>query len=134
MNSENERKFVESFVRREKKDRLLGFFASKSKRFKGLLHLQHFDPEIFDSRFAEKVAADISSPDDLYNLLKSRGASDDCYVFSNCETIDQCSMSLHEAVAAVYGIGIGTLISCIPGQLLYFEGELFPDQYILQRK
>jgi hypothetical protein len=41
-------------------------------------------------------------------------------------------MALAEALEAVVGGGFGTLISCIPGRLGYFEGELPRDRKLLE--
>ena len=85
-------------------------------------------------RYAVKVTRHDAAPWTLFNLLKSKGAPDECYIFSNCESIDQRWMPLDLALQTVCGIGLGTVISCIPGRLALFEGELFPDEYILEMK
>jgi len=41
-------------------------------------------------------------------------------------------MGLLDALKSVVGYGMGTVISCIPGRLGYFEGE-FRERYILQK-
>jgi len=42
-------------------------------------------------------------------------------------------MSLSEALAKTIGLGSGTLISCSPGKLGYFELEDLGERYILER-
>jgi hypothetical protein len=41
-------------------------------------------------------------------------------------------MELLAALKQIVGYGMGTVISCLPGRLGYFEGEL-KERYILQR-
>jgi len=41
-------------------------------------------------------------------------------------------MDLLAALKEIVGRGWGTVISCLPGQLGYFEGEL-KERYILQK-
>jgi hypothetical protein len=42
-------------------------------------------------------------------------------------------MFLHQALQETIGQGYGTLISCIPGKLAYFEGEEVNHRFILKR-
>ena len=133
VSAEIERKFIEAFITSAKRDRLLGFFASEKNRWKGLLELEHFHPDIIDARWAESIARTESKPAVISRLLRQKGAPDDCYVFSNCKELDKRFMSLDEAIREVHGVGIGTVVSCIPGELAFFEGELFPDEHILER-
>jgi hypothetical protein len=133
MSAEIERKFIEAFATKDKRQRLLDFFASDKNRWKGLLELQHFHPDIIDSRRAERIPRSESSPDNISRRLKQKGAPAECYVFSNCKELDRRFMPLDDAIRETHGLGIGTVISCIPGELAFFEGELFPDEHILQR-
>jgi hypothetical protein len=43
-------------------------------------------------------------------------------------------MDLLAALELVIGSGLGTVISCIPGKLAYYEGELPGDRYVLHCK
>jgi hypothetical protein len=49
------------------------------------------------------------------------GAPDDCWVFGN--HIDGRQMKLEEALDEVIGLGTGTIVSCLPGKLAFFESE-----------
>jgi hypothetical protein len=124
--------FVENFVVPEKKERLSGFFKKDKNRWKALLEIEHFSDLIFDVRFAEQCLSGEWSPEEVIRKLKSAGAPSNCYIISNSD-MDQMEMTLDTAIQEVVGIGLGTLVSCIPGQLAYFEGEL-GDQVILKRK
>jgi len=47
--------------------------------------------------------------------------------------IDEKEMPLREALMETIGMGMGTLISCIPGRLAYLENEDAGERYILER-
>ena len=133
MSSDIERQFVEAFVTMEKRQRLFDFFASKKARWKALLELAHFHPDIIDARWAEPVRRAESTPVSIARRLREKGASGDCYVFSNASSLDQRVIPLDDAIRTVHGVGCGTVVSGIPGELAFFEGELFPDEHILHR-
>ena len=133
MSAEIEREFVEAFIAKDKKQRLLDFFVSSKNRWKGLLEIEHFHADIIDARYAQRIPRVDSTPEKIVRLLRQRGAASDCYVFSNCKDLDQRFMSLEQAIREVHGVGIGTVVSCIHGQLAFYEGELYPDEFILQR-
>jgi hypothetical protein len=42
-------------------------------------------------------------------------------------------MALKDALIAVVGQGLGTLLSCVPGKLGYFEGEEKDARFILEK-
>jgi hypothetical protein len=133
MSTTTEQQFVEAFVTADKKQRLMGFFRSNKARWKGLLELEHFHPGIIDARYAHPVSRKDSTPERIIQLLRQRGAPSDCYVFSNCKEVDQKLMPLELAIHEIHGIGIGTVVSLIPGRLAFYEGELYPGQFILER-
>lgn len=67
----------------------------------------------------------------IEDLLRNNGAPMECYVISELEGIGGRFMPLTEALAAVVGMGMGSIVSCIPGQLAFYEGEMPKDRYIL---
>lgn len=52
---------------------------------------------------------------------------------SDNRDIDRREMSLSDALTETVGMDAGTLISCVPGKLGYFELEGFDGRYILER-
>jgi len=129
-----ELQFIEAFVVPEKRQRLAGFFRSSKNRWKGLLELQHLNSGILDVRCSSPITPPRATAEQVARLLMQHGAPEECYVFSNSKTIDRQFMRLDDALQRVWGIGLGTVISLIPGRLAYFEGELYPDQHVLVRK
>ena len=63
------------------------------------------------------------NPQAVAKLLRQKGAPDSCFVVSEDSRIDSKQMPLLAALEQVIGYGMGTLISCIPGKLAYFEDE-----------
>ncbi len=59
----------------------------------------------------------------ILEYLKKKGASDDCYILSSMSSLDKRNLLLRDALDSVYGRGFGCIISCVPGVLLYYEGE-----------
>jgi len=47
--------------------------------------------------------------------------------------IDGRDLPLRDALSKTVAMDAGTLISCIPGKLAYFEMEGFDGRYILER-
>jgi hypothetical protein len=67
-------------------------------------------------------------------LLRAHGAPADCYVLSEKKDLDGHTVPLEAALDAVVGRGMGALLSCIPGRLGYFEGEVSGERYVLERR
>jgi hypothetical protein len=57
------------------------------------------------------------------------GGTDNCWVFGNY--IDGRQMQLEEALDALIGTRAGTIISCVPGRLAFFEND--DERVILHR-
>ena len=74
-----------------------------------------------------------SSAESIEDILRHKGAPDICYVMSGNPDIDAREMPLTEALPKTIGMDTGTLVSCIPGKLAYFEMEAFDGRYILER-
>jgi hypothetical protein len=66
-------------------------------------------------------------------MLRERGAQEMCHVLSENSALDARVLPLREALHTVVGRGMGTFLSCIPGQLGYFESEEPGERYVLER-
>lgn len=130
--SEHEQQAIKAFVQRDKRERFLGFLANSRNRRKFTESLTHF--RWFDQRFASPVQwkVDPKLPleegyaqgiENIMRLLQSRGAGSTCWVISEDSSIDSQELDLRAALEHVSGREIGTILSCIPGKLAYFEGE-----------
>jgi hypothetical protein len=127
----HETEFARNFVVPEKRARYLSLLESKRGRKKllnGLNHCHDLDP-----RFARLIRSNEDSDQSIENLLKRKGAPDNCHVMSDNPDIDNREMSLTDALSKTVAMDAGTLISCIPGKLAYIEMEGFDGRYILER-
>jgi hypothetical protein len=70
----------------------------------------------------------------ILEMLQQRGAPEHCYVVSESDGLDARTLPLKEALGLIIGISTGTLVSCIPGRLGYFEGEDRGERFILERE
>ena len=127
----HEEQFARAFVVPEKRARylsLLGTQRGRKKLLNGLNHCHDLDP-----RFSKLIPSNEQSEESIESLLRQKGAPDKCHVMSDNPDIDNQEMSLKDALSKTVGMDAGTLISCIPGKLAYFEMEGFDGRYILER-
>lgn len=127
----HEYEFARNFVIPEKRERYLSLLESKSGRKKILNGFNHCGD--LDPRFAWCVPGNQSSAESIEVILRRKGAPDTCYVMSDNPHIDRQEMPLKDALSKTVGMDAGTLVSCIPGKLAYFEMEGFDGRYILER-
>ena len=66
-----------------------------------------------------------------YNYLVSLGSPEKCYAISEMDNIDGGIVNLLDALILIIGSDFGTVISCIPGKLAFYEGE--NERYILNK-
>ena len=127
----HEVEFARNFIVPEKRARYLTLLESKEGRKKllnGFNHCRDLDP-----RFARRVPDNQSSVGSIEVILRQKGAPDMCYVMSDNADIDGRELPLAEALSTTVGMDAGTLVSCIAGELAYFEMEGFHGRYILKR-
>ncbi len=127
----HEQEFARNFIVPEKRARYLSLLESKSGRKKilnGFNHCCDLDP-----RFAHRIPSNQSSAASIEHILRQKGAPDTCYVMSDNPNIDGREMPLTEALSKIVGMDAGTLVSCVPGKLAYFEMEGFDGRFVLER-
>jgi hypothetical protein len=127
-----EEQLVRTFIAKAKQARMLELLSNPRRRSKATNSLHHFRD--LDSRWVVAVEPAEHCPARLRELLVSRGAIDECYLVSANRDLDQRRMPLALALERVVGRGMGTLISCVPGKLGYFEGEGPSYRCILERR
>ncbi len=129
--SAEEEALVRSFVVAAKQARWIDFLAHPKRRGKATATLAHCRD--LDRRWVVGLPRDRQDVDAIERTLRSRGAGDTCHVISESPAIDGSRLPLPEALGVVVGFGLGTLLSCVPGKLAYFEGEGPSDRCILAR-
>jgi hypothetical protein len=128
----HEEQFAANFIMPVKQERYLSLLKSAKGRSKLRFGLNYCSD--LDMRYAKLVSADQQCADALFKILKQKGAPDLCYVMSSNSNLDEEELSLYRALERTIGFGMGTLISCIPGKLAYFEFEEPGERYILEHK
>lgn len=122
--------FVRAFIVADKQARYLEKLSSPKKRGPFLDRLNHqldYQPER-----ATLVPRGQQSDTNIEALLKSRGAPPKCWVISSWHEWDARETLLREALSAVVGSGMGTVLSCVAGRLAYYEAEDAAHRYILE--
>jgi hypothetical protein len=120
-----------AFVLPQRQERYVRLLESRKGRAKlraSLAHLKDLDP-----RHARRIAANEHDPAAIARQLKARGAPTDCYLLSESTELDDKVLPLENALTMIVGRGLGTLLSCVPGRLAYYEGEEAGERYILER-
>jgi hypothetical protein len=122
--------FVRSFVIASKRERVAMLLANPKHRKEYLKTLAHYVD--LDVQHAKTVPSKVAhSAEDWLKLLRSKGASETCWVISEDASRDGTEVGLAEGLRATIGMGMGTILSCIAGKLAYFEDE---DQQVLVEK
>lgn len=122
---------IRAFVAPERQERLLGLLGSVRGRAKLRARLAHF--AALDARHVVQIPAGEQSPDGIARLLRRRGAPATCVLLAEDAALDGQELALEEALRHVVGRGMGAFVSCVPGQLAYFEGEGPRERCLLSR-
>src|SRR5262245_2947433 len=132
MSIELEVQIINAFITPTKRERYIGFLTSRKGRIKFLDKLYHFDD--FDPTCIVELSAACNSATVLIAELRRRGATDECYVMSVAEELDGVSRPIEDVIQEVFESVEGTIVSCLPGTLAYYEGEAPNNRFILHRQ
>jgi hypothetical protein len=119
------------FIVSPKRNRYQQLLSSEHGRQKLIKYLDHFKD--LDERFIEPVPASLHHPKLLLDVLKGKRAPLQSHVTSSNPRIDGQDLPLIVALERTIGNGYGTFLSCIPGELAYYESEEPNFRYILER-
>ena len=136
MDKEQERVLVQSFFVKRVQERVLHELFTPKKRDMALQRLDHRYLSMLKNDYLIEIKPPNSWPDDTDDLLKQYGAPDTCYCLSENELISGKTLPLREALEHAIGFGFASIISCIPGELAYFEAEQSfgpPPRYLLKK-
>jgi hypothetical protein len=117
----HEEELIHAFIPRHRQERFLEIIAKLHKRADLLTQLSHF--KALDPRFVVAIPPNQQNPSSLAKILKAKGAQAKCYVMSENSRLDGKEVELETALEETVGCQMGTLISCVPGKLGYFEDE-----------
>jgi len=122
---------VRAFIQKPLQERALFLLSHKARRRDYTHELAHF--KWLDERFAHKIPPTVAHTfKEKIALLHSKGAGLTVWSISEDPEIDGKELDLKVAMEHIYGREIGTLLSCIPGKLGYFEDE--EESFLLERK
>jgi hypothetical protein len=129
---DEEEALVRSFIVRPKRDRWVALLANPRRRRAitvTLAHLRDLDP-----RWRVRLPSDRDGVASVEHELLARGAGPTCHLVSESRALDGRRLPLPEALGAVIGSSVGTLISCVPGTLAFYEGEDPEERVLLHRR
>ena len=128
---EHETGLVRAFIRREKHDRMLGFLAHPKKRSQATNTLYHL-PDL-NEKYIIPIESKDQNAGQIARLLREKGAPETCWVVSTDSDIDAKELELDFILSEIVGLSSGSLLSCIPGELAYYEGEMMKNRFILHK-
>lgn len=126
-----EKSIINAFIIKGKRQRTLELLTNPKRRDKILDLLNHFDD--FDPRVTKKIPANQQNIEDILKTLKDKGAPLHCYIISSNRDLDQKRLKLQDALKLIFASFQGSVLSCIPGKLGYYEGEMSGDRCILEK-
>jgi hypothetical protein len=137
LDKEIEKIIVKAFFTKRLQDRVMFEMSSAKKRKDALSRLCHSYRITLREEYMFDIPKPNSDPEAIAKLLKQNGAGDSCYVISWDEEIDGKVQPLLTALEHAVGMGMPSIISCIPDKLAYFEAEqevLPSPRFLLKRK
>ena len=117
----DEEQLVLAFVLPERRSRYLEFLRTAKGREKFRKTLTNF--RAWDKRFTRIIAPGSQNPKNIEQILLSLGAHHTCYVISDVTDLDGHRIPLASALCSIVGYSYGSVLSCVPGILAYYEGE-----------
>ena len=127
----HEEQFINSFIVAKKRERYLELLSKDKTRGKITRHFDHCAD--LDDQFVTQIPVNQQNPDEIYKILKKKGAGDTCYIIADNWDLDRKEMNLRTAIDEYY-ICDGAFFSCIPGKLVFYSGEEENGRYILEKR
>jgi hypothetical protein len=127
----HESAFVESFIVKPRRERAMELLASSKHRHKFTSKFDHHGRDYFMPECILPIEPRHQHPPDISHMLRAMGAPQMCHVIGGEH--DGEDVELLAALKQIVGYGTGTVLSCVPGKLAYFEGEV-RERFLLVRK
>jgi hypothetical protein len=127
----HESAFVDAFIVKPRRQRALELLASSKNRHKFTSKFDHHGRDYFAPECIRSIEPRHQHPPVIADILRAMGAPEICHVIGSEH--DGKDVELLTALKQIVGYGTGTVLSCIPGKLAYFEGEI-RERYLLVRK
>src|ERR1041385_4702812 len=128
----HERLFIQEFVIPERRGRWLEALGSTKRRRSFLTRLA--DSRDFVFEYMHPISPNRHQVGSIVAILQNLGAPNDCHAISQIAEVDGLDLALNECLEIVIGAGLGSVLSCLPGQLAYYEEETPGKRFILSSK
>jgi hypothetical protein len=125
----NEHALIAAFVKRSKRDRYREILSKPRLRHKFTDQLAHSTD--FDPKYRLSIPSNKLFVANIVIELQKRHSPNLVFAISEDPALEQRELPLVEAPNQIVGRGIGTVLSCIPGQLAFVETE--DERFILER-
>jgi hypothetical protein len=116
------------FFRRSKRERYFEMLSNPRRRKKFVDQLGHFGD--FDPAYRLPIPSKKLHAWNIRAELEFRRSPDSVYAISEDPALDQKELPHMEALEQIVGLGMGTILSCLAGQLAFVETE--DERYILE--
>lgn len=127
--NDHERGFL-TFLAEPTKRRMETLLELGEKRRPDVRALLHHSVHL-DRRCSRHLTGSQAFAGPIEAILRKRGAPAICYVLSANSDLDGREMPLGDALSAIIGMGDGSFVSCIPGQLGFYEYADMKSSYLL---
>ena len=128
--TEFELEFINRFVVKNKRERLIGF-ASKPKSRNKMFN-EFRSPEIFDPRYVTEILGSDRNTDILANIYKKHGMSGRVYVMSENEEWDAQRFQMSYIVDECMAMCIDTIGYCWKSKTAFYEWHHSGASYFLK--
>lgn len=125
----SEHLLITNFLKRNKRDRYREILSNPRIRHKFVKQLAHFAD--FDPKYRLPFPSNKLFVGNISIELQRRHCPSIVYAISENPLLDQQEHLLMEALEETVGRGMGTVLSCIPGRLIFVETE--DERFILER-
>lgn len=119
MSQDIEKKVIERFVVKTKRERYLTFIESEKTRSKFITALAHFR-DLQQERFS-KINGDEKKV--IKDRIKELSNIKDCYLISENSELDRKRLDIDTALNLTIGYGMGTLIVFGDAEMVFYEAE-----------
>jgi hypothetical protein len=117
-----ESEFLEAFIVKPRRQRELEPLASSKNRHKFTSKFDHHGRDYVIPECIRPIELRYEHSPDIADILRAIGAPETCHDISGER--DGEDIELLTALKQIVGYGTGTVLSCIPGKLAYFEGDI----------
>ncbi|TGK08631.1 hypothetical protein EHO58_05505 [Leptospira selangorensis] len=125
-------KFSISFIERAYRDRFEQILTKPRIRKKFIESLPHFQHFINSNML--RIPGSFQELDEIYKALSSvRNIPDEVYIISESAKLDMQFLRLDDGLNEIVSSGHSSIISILPGELAYYEGEGLGERYILSK-